>query len=84
MSLPYQFSRESSKQNAFCWMNGEPSLWNNPQQLARATIQAKRAAKLGADFYPQHTTNFDRLSVGKTVAADRRRREDARSFMEPK
>ena len=73
MSLPYQFSRQSSKCNAFCWLNGEPSLWNNPQELAKATIQAKRAAKLGAQFYPQHTTNFKPLEVGRTVAADRAR-----------
>ena len=71
--MNYQHSRQASKCNAFCWDTGEPSLWNSPQQLARARIQANRAAKLGVAFYAQHTTNFKPLEVGRTVAADRAR-----------
>ena len=80
MSIPYQFTRASSKANAFCWMTGEPSLWDTPQQRVRASLHAERVRRIGTGFFPQHTTNFKPSAVGASVAADRARIAAAREF----
>ena len=78
--IPYQFTRNSSKANAFCWMTGEPSIFNTAQERARATIHAKRAQKLGIGYYPRYTSNFAEQSVGEAVAADKAKAQAAREF----
>ena len=44
--IPYQFTAKASQNNAFGWMNGEPSIFASSQDRA---ISARKAGQMTAD-----------------------------------
>jgi len=45
--IPYQFTAKASQNNAFGWMNGEPSIFASSQDRAISARKASQASERG-------------------------------------